>query len=102
MIKLSNSLSDVVKEKLNIQNRDNSEFTIEELNSIKEISLCKNDLEYLEYFKNVTAVNLELFPSVTTEDIVSIGNTLTNVTSLKIKEQNAIFNLDLSSFVNLE
>lgn len=102
MIKLSNSLSDVVKEKLNIQNRDNNEFSIEELNSVTEISLCKNDLEYLEYFQNVTLVNLELFPSVTTEDVQLIGHSLKKVNSLKIKEQNAIFNLDLSSFENLE
>ncbi len=100
MIKLSESLSKQVKRVLNIENNDDI-FEYEQLASILELDISKGDLQFIEYFKNLESISLTTFPSFSSEDIVYLGNTLNKVKSLKIKEQNALFNLDLSSFTNL-
>ncbi len=95
-------LSKQVNSMLNKKDINNTFFTEEELSSITTISLSKKDLCYVDYFSNVENLNLDSFPSVTNDDIILISQKLKNVKNLKIKEQNALFNLNLADFEKLE
>lgn len=80
----------------------NSEFSEAELNTVNSLRLSKRDLPYLDYFPNLEEIELDLFPSVNDDDIIFIGQKFPNLKSLKIKEQNSLFLLNLSLFNNLE
>lgn len=95
-------LSKQINSILNKEDMNNTTFTEEELSTITTISLSKKDLGYIDYFTNVENLNLDSFPSVTNDDIILISQKLKKVKNLKIKEQNALFNLNLSSFNNLD
>lgn len=101
MIILSDALSDEVKGMLNVVNNSNN-FLEKDLESITSLNLSANDIQYLNYFKNVVELELSTFPSIKKEDIFIIANKLPNLKSLKIKEQNAIFDLDVGCLTNLE
>ena len=94
---LSKQLNDILKKDMN-----NTEFLEEELETILSLRLSKRDLPYLDYFKELEELELDSFPSINNEDILFIGQKMPNLRSLKIKEQNALFLLNLSLFKNLE
>lgn len=73
-----------------------------ELESVKSLRLSRNDIEYLNYFKNVEELELDIFPSINRDDIEYIASLLPDLKILKIQEQNAIFELDLSPLKKLE
>lgn len=102
MIKLSEELSKKINLLLLNENYDNQYFNESDLEQIKSVSLSKKDLMHLDYFKNVDSLELDAFPSVTDDDIVYIAHKLKKLKKLKIKEQNALFNLDLTMFDNIE
>ncbi len=101
MIELTSSLSRKVNKILGKDFNDN-QFTIEELNSVNRISLSRLELEYIDYFKGVILLELDSFPSINNEDIKVIASKLPNLRGLKIKEQNALFDLDLEPIQYLE
>lgn len=101
MKRISGLLSKQLNQILN-KDIDNTTFLESELSSIKSIKLSKRDLPYLDYLENVEDLTIDAFPSVTNDDILFIGQKLSKVKSLKIKEQNALFDLDLSVFKNLD
>lgn len=101
MIDISGSLASILNNILN-KPEDNSLFSYYELSKIKKISLSKNDLEYIDFLYGVEILELDSFPSVTTEDINMIASKLTKLRGLKIKEQNALFDLDLTPLQHLE
>lgn len=101
MKRISGLLSKQLNQMLN-KEVDNTSFLEDELSSITSLKISKRDLPYLDYFENVEDLIIEAFPSITSEDILFIGEKLTKIKSLKIKEQNALFDIDLSSFNNLE
>ncbi len=101
MINISGSLASKFNKILNKSN-DNTLFSDFELSTIKKISLSKKDLDHLSYLNNVEVLELDSFPSVVNEDIEMIASKLTRLRGLKIKEQNALFNLDLTPLQHLE
>ncbi len=101
MISISGSLASKLNKMLDKSN-DNTLFSDFELSTIKKISLSKKDLEYLEYLTSVEILELDSFPSVVNEDIEMIASKLTRLRGLKIKEQNALFDLDLTPLQHLE
>ena len=94
---LSKQLNQILNKELS-----NTSFLDSELASIKSLNISKRDLPYLDYFGNVEELAIEAFPSITNEDIVFIGKKLTKIKNLKIKEQNALFDIDLSGYENLD
>ena len=101
MINISGSLASKFNKLLN-KDDDNALFSDFELSSIKKIDLSKNELEYLDYLSNIEILELQSFPSVTNEDIDMIANKCIKLRGLKIKEQNALFDLDLTPLQRLE
>ena len=101
MINISGSLASKLN-KLLKKNHNNAMYSEEELSSIKKISLSKNELDYIDYFINVEILELDSFPSVVNEDVELIASKLTKLRGLKIKEQNALFELDLKPLQHLE
>jgi hypothetical protein len=102
MIKIVGPLCKQLNILLDKDNINNDEFSSSELNTINSLRLSKRDLPYLEYFSNLDEIVLDLFPSVNNEDIIYIAKKFPNLKSLKIKEQNGLFILDLSLFEKLE
>lgn len=100
MIGLSESLSTYVRRELKI-NDNRTAFTEQELASVSYISMSREDMNVIKYFKNLSVLSLEKYPSLTSDDIKYIGEIIPSIISLTVKEQNAIFNLDLSSYKNL-
>ena len=101
MINISGSLASKFNSILNKSN-DNTVFSDFELSSIKKISLSHNDMEYIDYLYNLELLELDSFPSVTNEDIEIIANKLNRLKGLKIKEQNALLDIDLTPLQYLE
>ena len=101
MINISGSLASKLNRLLK-KNHNNNMYSEEELSSIKKISLSKNELDYIDYFINVEILELDSFPSVVNEDVELIASKLTKLRGLKIKEQNALFELDLKPLQHLE
>lgn len=101
MIKISGSLASKLNKILNKSDK-NDVFSDFELSTIKKISLSKLDLEYIDYFYGVEILELDSFPSVTNEDIEMIVSKLNKLRGLKIKEQNALFVLNLKPLQHLE
>ena len=102
MIRLSNNLSEQVRKELKIKDDSVNEFYLDDLRTVSCLSVSRDDMDYIQYFENVSVLELDLFPSVTSEDILYIGQTIPTIFSLKIKEQNSIYRLDLSTFTNLK
>lgn len=102
MNNISSSLSKQLNMILKKDDLNNTFFSEEELNSIIKISLSKKDLDFLNKIPNIEELELSAFPSVTKEDIVFISTKLKKVKNLIIKEQNALFSLDLRVFDKLE
>ena len=102
MIRLSDNLSRYVRKALKITDEKVNMFSEEELARITSISISRDDISVVKYFKNLIHIDFNSYPSLTTEDVVFIGNELPNISSLKIKEQNSIYRLDLSSYKNLK
>ena len=73
-----------------------------DLEEVRSIRLSKNDLDYLRYFKNLEELDLDIFPSIDKHDVEYIAHLLPTLKVLKIQEQNAVFDLDLSPLKNLE
>ncbi len=101
MISLSDSLSEVVREKLHIEGKDNT-FLENDLNKITSISISKNDIEELKYFSDLEELELVSFPSIDSDDIAKIAAIVPKIKSLKVKEQSALISLNLSYFKELE
>ena len=101
MVKLDGELAVVVRKELGIKNKDVVNFSEEDLAKVNKIRISRNDLSVLEYFPNVKMVDVDLFPSITDSDLLIISNSLPNIASLKIKEQNDLYEADLSTFNNL-
>ena len=101
MIKISGSLASKLNKILN-NSKDNDVFSEFDLSSIKKISLSKYELEYVEYLNNLELLELDSFPSVTNDDILLIVKKLNKLKGLKIKEQNALFDLDLTPLQHLQ
>ncbi len=102
MVKIMGSLSRQLNKLLGKSDLNNVEFKADELESLQTIQLSKRDLAYAEYFKNVETLELNAFPSVTNEDLIYLAEKMKKVKILKIKEQNALFKIDLNGFENLE
>ena len=102
MVKLGGELAEVVRKELDIKDKKVNEFTEEELRKVKQIRISKKDIPLLEYFPNVKILDLDIFPSINDEDLLVISNYLPNIASLKIKEQNDLYELDFSTFTNLK
>lgn len=101
MKRISGLLSKQLNQILN-KDTNNTSFLEEELSTIKSLKISKRDLPYLDYLENVEDLTIDAFPSITNEDVLFIGEKLTKIRSMKIKEQNALFDIDLSLFKNLE
>ena len=101
MIKLSESLSTYVRRELKINDETRTSFTEEELASVSYASISRDDMDVIKYFKHLSVLDLNHYPSLTSEDIKKIGETIPTIISLKIKEQNSLYRIDLSSFKNL-
>lgn len=101
MVILSDSISSYLCRKI-FYCDDRKEFSKEELDNVKRISLSKNDIESLAYFSNLEELYLDIFPSVNDEDLKRISNLCPNIKVLKVQEQNAIWKLDLRNFSRLE
>lgn len=101
MIKIKGSLASKLNSILN-KDTNNEIFSDFELSTIKKISLSKNDLDYIDKFENIEILELDAFPSVTNDDIKLIAGRLTKLKGLKIKEQNALFQLDLTNLQSLQ
>ena len=86
MKRISGLLSKQLNQMLN-KEVNNTSFLEDELSSIISLKISKRDLPYLDYFENVEDLIIEAFPSITSEDILFIGEKLTKIKSLKIKEQ---------------
>lgn len=102
MIKLSKTLGSYLCNKYFILDKDRCEFDEDELDRVKEISISKNNIDELKYFKNLDTLNIELFPSISDIDLNRIAIICPNIERLKIKEQNALFHIDVSYFNNLK
>lgn len=102
MKKIIGVLSKQLNSILNKDDKNNTNFSEEELATIKSLKISKRDLPYLDYFKGLEEIEISSFPSINNEDVLFIGQKLPNIKSLKIKEQNALFLLNLSLFQNLE
>lgn len=100
MITLSDSLKDYVRDSLNLKKEE--EVDEKQLDSVTSLSVSKKDLSSLKYFKNVDTLFLESFPSIENTDIEHIAKILPNLKSLKIKEQSALIQLDVSHLEKLE
>lgn len=101
MIMIKGSLASKLNLILN-KKTNNEIFSDFELSTIKKISLSKNDLDYIDKFENVEILELDAFPSVTNDDIKLIASKLTKLKGLKIKEQNALLELDLTNLQSLQ
>lgn len=101
MINISGTLASKFNKVLN-KSDDNTVFSDFELSSIKRISLSHNDLEYIDYLYNIEVLELDSFPSVTNEDLEIIASKLNRLKGLKIKEQNALLDVDLTPLQYLE
>lgn len=101
MIKLSDSISSYLCKNILLCDKK-IEFTEEELSSVKKISISKNDIDKLKYFKNLEELDLDSFPSIGDSDIEKIASYCPNIKILKIEEQNAILKLNVKYFNKLE
>lgn len=101
MIQLSESLSTYVRRELKIMDDKRTSFSENELASVSYVSMSKDDMNVIKYFRNLSVLSLEHYPSLSDEDIKYIGEQISSIISLKIKEQNQIYKLDLSSYNNL-
>ena len=101
MIKLSESLSTYVRRELKINDETKTSFTEEELAGVSYASISRDDMDVIKYFRNLSVLDLNHYPSLTNEDIKKIGETIPTIISLKIKEQNSLYRIDLGSFKNL-
>ena len=101
MINISGSLASKLNKILS-KSVNNNMFSETELHSIKKISLSKNELDYVDYLTNVEILELDSFPSVVNEDIDLIAKKFNKLKGLKIKEQNALFTIDLKPLQHLE
>lgn len=102
MIILSESLSKFVRKELNISDDKVNSFTEEQLATVSSINISRDDIKFISYFTGLVNLNVNLYPSLTNEDLEYIGSEIPTIKSLKIKEQNAITHLDLSNFINLK
>lgn len=101
MIALSDNLKKELQEQINLSNFSD---TIDEqvLKDIQKIRLSKNDLSLLRYFVHLEELELDVFPSINQQDVDFISQVVPHLKSLKIQEQNAIFELDITSLKELE
>ncbi len=102
MKKIIGPLSKQLNSFLGKEDSKNVNFSEEELSRIYTLKISKRDLPYLDYFTELESLEIDSFPSVNNEDILFIGQKLPNIKHLKIKEQNALFLLNLSLFKSLE
>ena len=100
MIELSESLSTYVRRELKIDD-NRVKFTENELASVSYVSISRDDMGVIKYFRNLSVLSAEHYPSLTDDDLKYIGEIIPSIISLKIKEQNSIYKVDLSSFNNL-
>lgn len=71
-------------------------FTEEELSYIVEISIGKNDIKYLNYFKNIEYLEISLYPSIDDNDLIYIFNRFKNIKSISIANQNNLKKIDFT------
>lgn len=102
MVQLTPSLSECVRRELKISDSTKTSFSEQELAQVSYASISRNDMDEIKYFTNLSVLEIVSFPSLTIEDLRFIGEHIPNIVSLKIKEQNAIYRLDLSSFKKLK
>ncbi len=101
MVKLSDTLTEAIKDRLNIKVDDNN-FTQEQLDKVTYLKVIKDDINYLNLFPNLNRIDFETFPSLTLEDLDTINKLVPKLKCLKIKEQSALINVDFKIFSNLE
>ncbi len=99
MVNLSDNLKTKVAEALNMAKDD---ISLDDLDKITVLSLSKNDIDSLKYFKNIEELVLAGFPSIDATDVDKIKSMLPYIKVLKIKEQSALIKLDLTGFTKLE
>ena len=102
MVKLDGELANVVRKELNIKDKKVVDFDEKQLATVTQIRISKKDLDLLKYFSNVSILDIDSFPSIVDEDLLAISDALPNISSLKIKEQNDLYEIDLSTFSNLK
>lgn len=101
MLNITGSLANKLNKILN-KSLDNMNFSEFELSLVKKVSLSHNDLEYIDYLYNVELLELDSFPSITKEDLNIIASKLKKLKGLKVKEQNALLEIDLSLLQHVE
>lgn len=101
MVNICGSLAVKINDILG-KSSDNTIFDESELSSLKKISLSKSELCYIDYLSSIEILELEAFPSITNGDLENIADRLSKLRGLKIKEQNALFDLDLTCLQRLE
>ncbi len=101
MIEVSDTLALAIKDRLNIDGKDNK-FMEEQLEKITYLKIVKDDINSLNLFPNLSKIDFETFPSITNDDLKIVNELVPQLKSLKIKEQSALINLDFNIFKNLE
>lgn len=76
-------------------------FTEEELSYIVEISIGKNDIKYLNYFKNIEYLEISLYPSIDDNDLIYIFNRFKNIKSISIANQTDLRKIDFTKVNDL-
>jgi len=100
MVNLSKNLSKIVSKQLGLNLKE--EFSEDELSKINVLELMQEDIVYLDYFKNVSELIFSQFPSITEDNIKEVASKIQNLEILRIREQSALKDIDLSNFKNLK
>lgn len=96
MIDLPDSFSESVTKQTGFSNIEDN------LSLINKLSVGKKDIKYLSIFPNLEEITFKSFPSIRNEDLQLVNKLVPNLKRLYIIEQNALFEIDLSIFSNLE
>ena len=99
MVKLSLKLTEYLNKSLGLSKQ---EFSEEELNSITVLSIGKDDIGSLKYFKNISTIELKGFPSINQADLDEVATEVPKLKELIIVKQSALLTLNLEMFFYLE
>lgn len=114
MIRLSSELGKRVRDVINRFNNKfgfldcsnnvspNTLFTEDELDYIVDLTISKDDIKYLNYFKNLDSLEISLYPSINDMDFIYISNHFNNISNMSINSQNSLNKIDLKKFNNLK
>ena len=113
MIRLSSELGKRVRDVINRFNNKfgfldcsnnvspNTLFSEAELDYIVDLTISKDDIKYLNYFKNLDSLEISLYPSINDMDFIYISNHFNKISNMSINNQNSLNKIDLKKFNNL-